>query len=322
MGLKHVSKANLAKKKLGPGLALPWGPGCLAFMLAGHAVTTLVRKSDWLRLTYYVRGAVDDVKQVDGWTKEVVRDGWFVHLLAGADNKRAYKYLGCIDDVHGARRFRTTKGTSKCSQASADNINLIGDTIAWLVDGADAGHKVQVWQRGICGRCCAELTVPSSISTGLGPVCAKHLGIEMKDAAPSSIEQLAALVPVPAVVKKAAQSVGKKLGIPVTFVEPVDPSPAPEPESKPLPKPFSGCEYADASVWADGAVHCKDCDPANPHCEPEVDPAEAAIDSLIEVAGLDPSTKTALVALVAALPKARKAKTLVSLRKKSIEEAA
>ena len=81
MGLKHISKGNLAKKQLGPGLALPWGPDCLTFMLAGHAVTTLVRKSDGLRHTYYIGRAADDVKQSDGTTKEVEKDRWFVHLL-------------------------------------------------------------------------------------------------------------------------------------------------------------------------------------------------------------------------------------------------
>jgi hypothetical protein len=200
MGLKHISKGNLAKKQLGPGLALPWGPDCLKFMLAGHAVTTLVRKADGKRHTYYIRRAVDEVEQVqdDGTKKkvEVEKNRWFVHLLAGADNQRAYKYLGCIDDVHGTRRFRTTKGTSKCHQANADNINLIGDTIKWLVDGASAGHKIEVWQRGICGRCCAELTVPSSIKTGLGPTCAGIMGITMKKAEVSTIEKLAALAPV------------------------------------------------------------------------------------------------------------------------------
>lgn len=285
MGLKHVSKANLAKKNLGPGLALPWGPDVLKFLLAGHAVATLVRKADGLRHTYYIRRAVDEVKQDDGTTKEVERDRWFVHLLAGADNQRSYKYLGCIDDKYGAQRFRTTNGTSKCSAANADNINLIGDTVAWLVDGADAGHKVQVWQRGICGRCCAELTVPSSIATGLGPVCAGLLGVEMKAVEVSTIEKLASLAPiVPAVVKAAALSVGEKLGVSVSFGAP------PEPE------------------------------PTKP--EPTVDPVADAIDALVSAAGLTESAKDVLAAVVGGLPKARKAKTLASLRKKNTEEAA
>lgn len=196
MALKHVSKGNLAKKNLGDGVALAFGPDCLKFILAGHAVTTLVEKASGQRFTYYIRRAVDDVKQDDGTTKEVERDRWFVHLLCGNDNARSYKYLGCVDDNHGTRRFRTTNGTKKNQHANADNINLFGDVIAWLVDGQEAGHKVQVWQRGICGRCAADLTVPASIKTGLGPVCAGILGVKMSDAKVSTIEKLAALAPV------------------------------------------------------------------------------------------------------------------------------
>jgi hypothetical protein len=196
MALKKVSKGNLAKKTLGPGLPLAWGPDVLKFVLAGHAVTTLVEIANGTRYTYYIKRVVDDVKQADGAIKSVERDRWFVHLLCGSDNARSYRYLGCVDGANGYKGFRTTTGTKKNKSASAANINLFGDTLCWLLDGTAAGHKVQVWQRGICGRCCAPLTVPTSIATGLGPVCAKHQGVAMKNVDPDLITKLASLAPV------------------------------------------------------------------------------------------------------------------------------
>lgn len=289
MALKHVSKKNLAKKDLGTGAKLAWGPTTITYLLAGRCVTTLVRKADAVRHTYFISQASDDVKQGDGTTKEVLKQLWFVNLLVGSDNTRSYKYIGVIDDRFGVRRFRTT---AKTKAVSADSINMIGDTIKWLADGASASHKVEVWQRGFCGRCCAELTVPSSIATGLGPDCAGYLGVTMKKVDPSTIEKLASLAPVepavPAVVEAAAKSVGAALGIPVSFAPPpVEPEPEPE--------------------------------PAGP------DPIETAIDALVEAAGLPEAAKVTIAAVVAGLKDAGAAhKTLKSLRtkKKDNEEAA
>lgn len=193
MGLKKVSKKTLAKKTLTDGIQVPWNL-CLDYLLAGRAVVTLVDVATTKRHTYFVSRAVDEVKQDDGTTKEIEKDRWFVHVLHGSGVSRRYSYIGVIDDVHGVRRFRTTNGTK--TAATAENINLIGDTTKWLVDGTDASHKIKFWHRGFCARCCAELTVPESIATGFGPVCAATMGIEMKKVAPSAIEKLAALSPV------------------------------------------------------------------------------------------------------------------------------
>lgn len=203
MGLKKVSKKTLAKKDLSDGIQVPWHL-CLDYLLAGRAVVTLVDVATTKRHTYFVSRATDDEKQPDGTVKEVEKDRWFVHVLHGSGDGRRYSYIGVIDDVHGVRRFRTTKGTKKAA-ATAENINLIGDTTKWLVDGVEASHKIKFWHRGFCARCCAALTVPSSIATGFGPDCAKMMGIAMKKVSPSVVEKLAALSPVegePAPAKK------------------------------------------------------------------------------------------------------------------------
>jgi hypothetical protein len=176
---------------------MPWEYG-LAFLLAGRAVVTLEKITDGHRNTYLVDQVIDEVEVTDpkggpSTTKKIRRDKWFVSLLVGSDNNRNYKYLGFVDEKSGARAFRTTYGTKKNKSASADNINLFGDVMAALVAGESLGHQVRIWHHGICGRCCKTLTVPASIATGVGPTCAKALGIDMKNVDPTLIEKLAAL---------------------------------------------------------------------------------------------------------------------------------
>jgi hypothetical protein len=190
--MSKASNKTLAAKSNNPKTPMPW-EYCLSFMLAGRAITTIESISDGSRNTYLIEQVVDEVKQADGSTKEVRRDRWFVSLLVGPENTRSYRYLGCVDDVFGTRSFRTTKGTAKNKSASAENINRFGDVIRDLVAGVNNAHKTRIWHHGICGRCCKTLTVPASIATGLGPICAKHMGVDMKKVDPTLIEKLAAL---------------------------------------------------------------------------------------------------------------------------------
>lgn len=185
------SKKTLANKKLAEGHVLAWD-NALTFVLAGYCVVTIESIADASRHTYFISQAEDEVKQADGSVKKVKKDLYFVSLLVGSDNKRSYRYIGVIDKKTGPRRFRTTKALSG---VSADAINRVGDVTRWLVEGCDNSHKLRVWQRGLCGKCCAPLTVPASIATGLGPVCAGHLGVAMKDVTPDTITKLGSLAP-------------------------------------------------------------------------------------------------------------------------------
>jgi hypothetical protein len=193
--MAKVSKKTLAKK-VDKGAPLPWE---LArdFMLAGRCVVTLEDVATGDRSTYLVERIIDEKELDDGTVEKTPRDEYFVNLLIGSDNTRNFKYLGFVDKKYSADfAFRTTKGTQKNKSASADNINRFGDTLKWLIEGTDAAHKVRVWHRGLCGKCGKDLTVPSSIATGFGPVCAKQLGIAMKKVDPTAIEKLGALAPI------------------------------------------------------------------------------------------------------------------------------
>lgn len=190
----NPSKSTLAKKTLDHGHILSWDTA-MKFLLGGSSVVTLEAVSDGARDTYLIQQAVDVQKNEEGKSEKIRRQRWFVHLLVGADNTRSYNYLGCIDKKFGKLGFRTTRATANNKGASAENINRIGDVIRDLEKGVDNSYQTRIWHRGLCGRCAAPLTVPASIATGLGPVCAKELGVPMADTTPSAIEQLAALAP-------------------------------------------------------------------------------------------------------------------------------
>lgn len=193
-----ASKKTLAAKSHTPTVPMPWDYA-LPYMLAGRCIVTLESIADGSRNTYLIDQVVDEIKTTkeDGTEKvtTVRRDKWFVSLLCGSDNQKSYRYLGFIDSAFGDRAFRTTKGTKKNKHATAENINRFGDTFRALVAGHDNSHQMRVWHHGICGRCTKTLTVPASIATGLGPVCAKAMGVSMKDVSPDLIQKLAALAP-------------------------------------------------------------------------------------------------------------------------------
>ena len=195
---KHLTKKNLASKSHNPHVPMPWDYA-LQFMMAGRCIVTLESISDGSRNTYLIEQVIDEVKSTDDdgneITTDVRRDKWFVSLLTGGDNTKNYRYLGFIDKRFGPRAFRTTKGTQKNKAASAVSINRVGDVVRDLVAGANNGHQTRIWHHGVCGRCTKIMTVPASVATGVGPTCAKALGINLKDVSPDLIEKLAALAP-------------------------------------------------------------------------------------------------------------------------------
>jgi hypothetical protein len=166
------------------------------FVLAGRAIVTIQSVADENdRYTYKVeqKTVEQKVKNAETGAEETKLAPvpfWFVSLLVGPENRSNYAYLGVIDSNVA---FRTTAGTAKNKGASAANINRFGDVFTWAAKGEDHSHQFKVWHRGFCCKCGKTLTVPSSVATGFGPVCAKLLGIEIKSTAASAIEKLGAL---------------------------------------------------------------------------------------------------------------------------------
>ena len=132
------------------------GATAKAFILAGNARVTLVSGATGARFTYQIREKrIDDDKTLH-----------FVALLTGPNNTDDYRFLGTIFDDTAYKHGRKSKVPDTAPSARA---------FAWVWRYLAAGEmppNVEIWHEGRCGRCARALTVPESIATGLGPVCA------------------------------------------------------------------------------------------------------------------------------------------------------
>ena len=140
------------------------------YVTAGRARVTLLSTTTGERFTYQISERVRVRK--DGSNQSEADDGgpdYFVGLLSGPDNQADYAYLGV---VWGDQAFKSTR-KSRVGPEAPSRV-----TFEWFWRWVIADHKpelhpsLQVWHEGRCGRCGRTLTVPESIASGLGPVCA------------------------------------------------------------------------------------------------------------------------------------------------------
>lgn len=126
------------------------------FMLAGHAIFTVVSKATQTRFTFKV-SKPDEM--------DPARPLYFVGVLNGSSNEANYSYLGLIRGdafEHG----RKSKITADAPSAKAAR---------WIVERTLHGQNLpncDVYHEGKCARCGRRLTVPESILSGFGPECA------------------------------------------------------------------------------------------------------------------------------------------------------
>lgn len=130
------------------------------FALAGNATLTLRSKVSGQHFTYRIQLAKPSEKYPG--------KRWFVHYLAGPDNGSDYRYLGMIKSDH----FFTATNASPAEKSA---VFAAFDTVWRYAHNMVMLNKVEIWHSGRCGKCNRPLTVPESIATGLGPVCAGKL---------------------------------------------------------------------------------------------------------------------------------------------------
>jgi hypothetical protein len=141
---------------------LPTWQAVQEFIFAGNATFTLVSKKTGVRFTYKVR-----TRKLNPVGDEV----FFLNLLRGPDNEADYAYMGVLRK-DPLRYFWTAASGKVGRQAPAYK------ALVWFVDAARCerdvlGKTLEVWHEGRCGKCGRKLTVPSSVSLGLGPECAR-----------------------------------------------------------------------------------------------------------------------------------------------------
>lgn len=136
------------------------------FILAGNATFT-IETPDQGHRTY----KVNHIEANDRWP-----EAWFVKILTGPDNNEDYTYLGKLDAFTG-QLITTAKS---CRKADHYDVKLLNRVLArvWGDDhAAYEQHGFKTHHEGCCGRCGRTLTVPSSVESGIGPECAKIMGI-------------------------------------------------------------------------------------------------------------------------------------------------
>jgi hypothetical protein len=148
-----------------------------AFLLGGHAVLTLVSKKTGTRFTYRVSEA--PVTSGRFAERQSAPRTFFVSVLTGPENTSDYAYIGLLkpdtsEECTGpaTRFFRTAKSRVKDDSAPSFMAfrYLVRALFFSTLDALLA--ELEVWHQGSCGKCGRPLTVPESIASGIGPVCA------------------------------------------------------------------------------------------------------------------------------------------------------
>ena len=131
------------------------------FALAGNATITLESLKSGAHFTFKVR------------EKEANNGGTihFVSLLRGPNNETDFTYMGLIREG----RFTLTKN----SKVSADAPSYKAFDYFWNKTNGAIPPQLVVHHEMKCGRCGRTLTVPSSITRGIGPDCAELMGLDL-----------------------------------------------------------------------------------------------------------------------------------------------
>lgn len=137
------------------------------FALAGNARFTIVSVATGTRFTYRVAVSKKLKEGADAPTGP-----WWVEVLTGPDNAADYGYFGTIFP-DGRYVYNARKAVIGSTAPSVRAFEWF-----WRqIQAKTLPTTVEVWHEGRCGRCGRDLTVPESIATGLGPVCAGRMRV-------------------------------------------------------------------------------------------------------------------------------------------------
>ena len=130
----------------------------------GKTHLTLLNTAKDKRLTYRIQRAKDGNSRP-----------WFVSVLTGSNNETDYTYAGCIWPATDKLPPIFTR--TRASKLSADAPSV--KAFSWFMTALDRSalpDALHVYHDGRCGCCNRRLTVPASVASGIGPVCAGKLG--------------------------------------------------------------------------------------------------------------------------------------------------
>lgn len=123
------------------------------FVTGGHAVFTLVSKRTGKRYTFQIN--------------KPTGKPFFARYLTDSNNEGDYTYLGYMTEDDVENHILSLRPGKRGNPTSLPFRGL-----NWFLSHMDCTDRFEFWHEGSCGRCGRRLTVPESIATGLGPVCA------------------------------------------------------------------------------------------------------------------------------------------------------
>jgi hypothetical protein len=129
----------------------------LKWLFAGRAIFTVRNSKTGNRFTYSISKNKKDEKL------------FWVAVLRGPDNTSDYTPLGRIVNNDSGGTYLRNRSSRIGEDAQSHKV------FAWFFQQLSAGTLpdfIEIWHAGRCGRCGRLLTVPESISRGIGPECA------------------------------------------------------------------------------------------------------------------------------------------------------
>ncbi len=134
-----------------------------SFILAGNATFTLVSIETDQRYTFKIQSPKPR-------GDEDVSGKWFAKLLSGPDNTSDFQYCGMLVREGDGYKYIVTRAAKLGRDTKPQR------ALAWIAMHLSADKPfpagLEFWHEGACGMCGRALTVPASIASGLGPVCA------------------------------------------------------------------------------------------------------------------------------------------------------
>lgn len=128
------------------------------YVTAGRGKFTLVSKRTGTRYTYKANRG-----EKQPYSDPLV----FIKVLTGPDNQTSYTYVGFI------RPGSVGLKPGKKGQPTAVTYRALDWALRQFASGV-MPEELELWHSGTCGCCGRELTVPASIASGFGPVCARR----------------------------------------------------------------------------------------------------------------------------------------------------
>jgi len=131
------------------------------FFFGGNCTFTIKSEKSGEHRTFKIKQAKPN--------PQFATQNYFVSLLSGPNNESDFTYLGLVDKATGV--FRLTKA-SRMNDTSPAVVILRWFLGHLFTDGLLPNAVVH--HEGKCGCCGRTLTVPESITRGIGPECAKR----------------------------------------------------------------------------------------------------------------------------------------------------